>query len=342
LPVDALARTASPVSRRTSTRERLVKVARPVVGGLVLLAIAYAVASEWSGVRGALHTLDWQSVALSMVAAFLGTVTAMLAWRALLADEGYPLTALGAGRIFFVGQLGKYLPGSVFSIVLQMELGKWAGVPRGRTFTTSLAWVGLSLSTGLTVGLLGLPVLANTNSNQVWALLVVLPFAVVASAPPVLTRLVNLVLKVMRKGPLPKPLSWGGVLRASLLLGATWIFFGLHLWLLANALGAPGLSGITRCVGGFSLAMAAGVVFIVVPSGAGVREAILVAALAPVMSAGEALGIALVSRAIFIACDVATAGAAALSGVRQVRLHRAAAGPAEALSANEPTAPRLD
>ncbi len=59
--------------------------------------------------------------------------------------------------------------------------------------------------------------------------------------------------------------------------------------------------------------------FVVVPSGAGVREAIIVAALAPVMPAGEALGIAVVSRAIFIACDVITAGGAALSGLRQVR-----------------------
>jgi hypothetical protein len=44
-----------------------------------------------------------------------------------------------------------------------------------------------------------------------------------------------------------------------------------------------------------------------------------VAALAPVMSTGEALGIAVVSRALFIAADVLTAGVAALSGVRQLR-----------------------
>lgn len=300
-------------------RRRIIALARPAVALLVFAAIAYAIASEWSGVRGALSTLDWPSVVLSFVAAFLGTVTGLLSWRALLADEGYPLPVLTASRIFFVGQLGKYLPGSVFSIVLQMELGKRAGVPRGRAFTTSLAWVGLSLSTALCVGLLGLPVMAQTGDQKVWALLAVLPMAVVASTPPVLTRLVNLVLRVMRKGPLPKPLSWGGVARACSWLAVTWVCFGLHLWLLANALGAPGWSGVIRCVGGFALALAAGVLFIVVPSGAGVREAILVAALAPVMSAGEALGIAVVSRAIFIVCDVATAAAAALSGVRQLR-----------------------
>jgi glycosyltransferase 2 family protein len=96
------------------------------------------------------------------------------------------------------------------------------------------------------------------------------------------------------------------------------VLFGLHLWLLADALGAPGWSGISRCVGGFALAMAAGVLFVVVPSGAGVREALIVAALAPVMSSGQALGIAVVSRGVFILVDLLSAGVAALSAWRQV------------------------
>jgi uncharacterized membrane protein YbhN (UPF0104 family) len=301
----------------------LAPVARPVFAVLIFLAIGYAVASEWQGVRSALLTLDWPSVVLSFVAAFAGTVTSLMAWRALLADEGHPLPVLVAGRIFFVGQLGKYLPGSVWSIVMQMELAKSAGVQRGRAFTTSLAWVGLSLSTALCMGVLGFPVLASAHQGQVWVLVAMLPFALVASAPPVLTRLVNLVLRIMRKGPLPKALSWRGVLTACAWLSATWVLFGLHLWLLANALGAPGLSGVTRCIGGFALAMAAGVIFVFAPSGAGVREALIVAALSPVMTTGQALGIAVVSRALFILADVSSAGAAALSGVRRIRAGQA-------------------
>ncbi|HEX8766737.1 MAG TPA: lysylphosphatidylglycerol synthase transmembrane domain-containing protein [Jatrophihabitans sp.] len=305
--------------RIRSVLGRLAPVARPVFAVLIFLAIGYAVVSEWQGVRSALLTLDWPSVMLSFLAAFAGTVSSLMAWRALLADEGHPLPVLVAGRIFFVGQLGKYLPGSVWSIVMQMELAKSAGVQRGRAFTTSLAWVGLSLSTALCMGVLGFPVLASAHAEQVWVLVALLPFALVASAPPVLTRLVNLVLRVMRKGPLPKALSWRGVLTACGWLASTWVLFGLHLWLLANALGAPGLSGITRCIGGFALAMAAGVVFVFAPSGAGVREALIVAALAPVMTPGQALGIAVVSRALFILADVGSAGAAALSGARRLR-----------------------
>ena len=80
--------------------------------------------------------------------------------------------------------------------VLQVELGKRAGVPRARVFTTSLAWVGLSLATALGVGVVGFPVLASADSGQAWILVAVLPVALVACTPPVLTRLVNLILRV--------------------------------------------------------------------------------------------------------------------------------------------------
>ena len=324
MPVKDDERVRTPSTRWAKPLARLRPHARLAVGVLVVAAIAYSIVSEWSGVRSALRTLAWPSVALAFLAVCAGTLTSVMAWRALLFDEGYRLRLVPVARIFLVGQLGKYLPGSVWSIVLQMELAKREGVPRARAFTTSLTWVGLSLSTALCIGLLGLPVIFSVHSGEAWALLVLLPFAVIASWPAVLTRLVNFVLRIARKPPLTKPLSARGVFSACGWLAATWLFFGLQLWLLADALGAPGPSGVARCVGGFALAMAAGVIFILAPSGAGMREVLIVAALLPVMSAGEALGIAIVSRALFIVADVASAGAAALSGVRQVRAHTAA------------------
>ena len=312
-------------SRRRTLITWGVRLARPAVAVAILAAIGYTVASKWNGTHGnpgisdALRALAWPSLVMSLAAAFAGTLTSLLAWRVLLADEGHPLPVITAARIFLVGQLGKYLPGSVWAVVAQMELARRENVPRGRAFTSSLVFIALSLSTGLTVGLLGLPVLGSARQPGLWWLVAALPVLVVASLPPVLTRLVNLVLRLWRKDPLPRPLSWTGVLSAACWLAATWFFFGLHLWLLANALGTPGLGGLIRCIGGFALAMAAGVLFVVAPSGTGVREVVIVAALSPVMPTAAALGIAVVSRALFVIADVGSAGAAAVSGWRQLR-----------------------
>ena len=50
-------------------------------------------------------------------------VLTLMGWRVLLGDLGTRLPAAPASSIFFVGQLGKYLPGSVWTVVAQAEMG---------------------------------------------------------------------------------------------------------------------------------------------------------------------------------------------------------------------------
>ena len=55
--------------------------------------------------------------------------------------------------MFFVGQLGKYVPGSVWSIGAHAHLAARHGVPLRVTVGTSLMFLGLNLATaGLVVG----------------------------------------------------------------------------------------------------------------------------------------------------------------------------------------------
>ena len=136
---------------------RWARFARPALAVLIVAAVGYAVVAQWPDVSRAIRTLAWPSVLLAFAAVVAGSLCAVMSWRALLAEEGHPLRPVEAGRIFLVGQLGKYLPGSVWSVVIQMELAQRAGVPRARTFTASLAWIGLSLSSALVVGLTGVP-----------------------------------------------------------------------------------------------------------------------------------------------------------------------------------------
>lgn len=298
---------------------RLAKFARPVLAVLIIAAVAYAVVSQWSEVTHAISDMAWVSVLLAFVAVVAGSLAGVMSWRSLLAEEGHRLSVVDASRVFLVGQLGKYLPGSVWSVVVQMELATRLKVPRARTFTATLCWIGLSLSSALTVGLVGLPVIASADTPIAWFLVALLPVALVCSHPVVLTKIVDLILRLLRKPPLPHRFTWRGVLQAFGWLLVTWFFYGCQLWLLANSLGAPGLSGFLRCLGGFALALGAGVVFIVAPSGAGAREALIVAALDGVMPHGQALGVAVVSRMLFTVADIALAGGAALSAWRILR-----------------------
>lgn len=343
---------------KTATRDSAVSTEPPATAGpprrwlslgvraVVIVAIAtgmvWSVVDQWPQVRSTWLGLAWQSVVLSVLAALLGMGANTMAWRAAVADLEHRVSVPAALRICLVGQLGKYIPGSVWAYVLQVELSRRAGLPRARAFLATLVSVGLGVTAALGLGLLSLPALREAASADdstyadsvrvaLWIVAALFPVALVCAVPRVLTALVRLALKTLRRPPLEHQLTWPGVLRVVGWSALGYALFGVHLWLLANAHAAPGIEGLLRSVGSFAIAMTVGMFAFLSPSGLGVREAVLVATLAPFLAGdggvGAAMGIALASRLIFTIADVIAAGLAALSGVRQLRQAEAGAAP---------------
>ena len=72
-----------------------------------------------------------------------------------------------AGKVLFVGQLGKYLPGSIWPMVAQMELGRDYGVPRRRSATVFVLLTALNLASALGTACLLLP-FADGHRRLAW------------------------------------------------------------------------------------------------------------------------------------------------------------------------------
>jgi hypothetical protein len=67
----------------------------------------------------ALAVLASSLLVVVMDMTILNVALAGMVWQTILADLGSRLRLTVAARIFFVGQLGKYLPGSVWPVVMQ-------------------------------------------------------------------------------------------------------------------------------------------------------------------------------------------------------------------------------
>jgi uncharacterized membrane protein YbhN (UPF0104 family) len=309
-------------------RARLVTAVRL----LAAIAIAYFVVtttiSQWPYVRETFHRLSWPVVTASLIAALLGIATSAMAWRAALADLDHQVPIRPAAQVFLVGQLGKYLPGSVWSYVLQMELGRRAGIPRARAFLASLISTGIGIAVGLAIGALAIgpaidasrsgahPTLART---AFYLVLVLLPIALVCAHPRVLTRLAALALRMLRRPAPSRPLTWPGVLRVAAWSAAGNLFFGVHLWLLAGAQ-AGDWAGLGLCVAAIGLSVSVSTFVVIAPSGIGVREFLIAVTLMALgLPYGAGYAIALASRLIATVADVLAAGGAALAAARRLR-----------------------
>ncbi len=295
--------------------------------GFLLLIVALAVwalVSQWHQVTSAVSRLTPGWLLLALAATVVNVLMAGMVWRTVLADLGSTLPLGAAARIFFVGQLGKYLPGSVWPVVMQAELGSDHQVPRRRTATATMVAMLLSVTSALLVMLIALPFAPDALPGGFrWAALLIVPLIVVLH-PAVLGFLVDLGLRLLGRDRLERRTTVRGTLLATLWAIGSWTGAGIQVWALSVPLGAPADAPTAiLLIGGYSLAWAVGFVVIVAPAGAGPREVALLAVTASVLDRGEALVVVLLSRVLFTLVDFGAAGLGLLTGRRH---HRAAGG----------------
>lgn len=300
---------------------RLLGVGRVVLLVLVLAAAGYALWVNWDAVADTVGSMSWWQFGPAAVLVALGITCGTLSWQVLLDDLGEPIGARRGSQVFLVGQLGKYLPGSVWAYVLQLELGRRAGLARARVFSATVFSLMVAVVAALVAGAVALPqiVAEKPSLTWLWWLYVLLPIGLLCLHPRILTYGASLGFRLLRRPRPTHPVSARTVVHSLGWALGSYVCYGTHLWLLARGEGSIGAEQILLCVGAMGIGMVAGLVAVVLPSGAGVRELVLVTALAPLVGTGPALAFAAVSRVLFTLADLAMAGGAALLAVHARR-----------------------
>lgn len=286
--------------------------------GFVAATVAFGVdyvADSWDEIHDALAQIGI-GASLAALACVLASLTAaMWVWRTLLAGLGSPLSFRVAGRVLFVGQLGKYLPGSVWPVLAQMELATEHDVPRHRTAAASVINMVVMLLAALLTGLVTLPFTRGV-AQYWWAFLIAVPL-VACLFPPALNAMMRFAFRVLKRPPLEHPLTGREIAIAMGWSFLSWLCYGLQIWVLMVRVGAGPAAALPLSVGAFAFAFAVGFVIVLAPAGAGFREVLLVALLSPAVGTGPATAITLVSRAATTLADAITAGAATVGYRRE-------------------------
>lgn len=290
---------------------RVLRAGWLLVVGVVL---AFVLTARWDEVAGALAGARAGPLAASALLAVAGVGMSGGIWRTLLAGLGSPLPARAAAGVFYVGQLGKYLPGGVWPMVAQIELGRDHAVPARVSFAAVALFIWVHAVTGLAVGAAGLAA-ADVIPRGV-GLLAVPVLALLA--PGLLERVLSAGLRLARREPLPETPGRASLVVATGWAALMWLCYGAHLGLAGAALGQA--VPLALGAGAFALAWCVGFAVVIAPAGAGAREAAMIAVLLPVVAAGPALALGLVSRLLVTVAD-AVWGLAGL-GARQARWSR--------------------
>lgn len=285
------------------------------VAYLLAVAVAFvaAVASRRAELAEHLGRTDPLPVAGAVVAGLAGVGISALVWRRMLAGVGARLPGSAVVRVFFLAQVGKYLPGSVWPVLAQAEMGADHGVPRRSAVAAQTLFMWVHLITG---AVLGIPTLAATGTLPLWTALAA-PALVLLLLPGPLGTTIDWLLRRLRRAPLPVRPTLTDMAVATGWALVMWACYGLHTHWLVDAfeVPAPGILPLVVATGAFAAAWSAGFVFLIAPAGAGAREVVLIAALGAVTAPETAFTVALLSRLVLTLADGAWAGVGLLAGV---------------------------
>jgi hypothetical protein len=273
-----------------------------VVAGFFVATLA----ARWNDVISLKWRLEPGLFAVATVLLALSYGLVAFLWGLALRRAAGTRLSVGA-RIWFLSNLARYVPGNVWSYVGAVELARREGVAR----RTTLAVMALTQVLSVGVALLaGLPVLLAERASLGRPALLGAVVVAVAAGLAVLFRRQLLALARRRfPGLDPADLTPSPATVAILVVGYAcyWAVTGLAFAALVAAMYPLAAADVPLVVAAYAAAYAAGFLALLTPAGLGVREGVLVVALAPVLPAGPALVVALVSRLWMMLVELAGA-----------------------------------
>jgi glycosyltransferase 2 family protein len=290
------------LSRYESLARR--RAVRALVTVTVLALWAWALANQWTGFVAAVSQLTPVMAILAAVFIMVGLGLGMGIWKNALSILGAHLTTSAAAETYFLGQMGKYVPGSVWPAVLQAEIAKRYGVSRRQALTGYTSTVLLSLFAATAVGGICWTVVLGGWWWAVSGLPSLMLLGLIASRrgsvaiARATARLANLTPE-SDSGSVGRGTGWISL--------ATWGVMGAHAALLSADFAPAEPTVWLAAVAGFCLAWVAGTLVVFVPAGIGVREAVLALTLGEAIGVPAAIAVALVSRFLMTLVDLAWA-----------------------------------
>jgi len=290
-----------------------VLAAQGLVAVLVLAFVARAIAANWANFRAVDIAISprpaWLALSTLMVVAV--SVLQIQSWRQLLAGWGQTLRFATAARIWFLANLGRYVPGKVWSVAGMVVLAREAGVEPWAATASAFAVQALGLGTAVALVGAATPTAASPVRLGIAALAAAGTITLLASERAVAW------LGRMAGAATPwRPLPIGAILASALLTFLGWVGYGLAFWLLARGLGLPATLSLPVAAGVFAVGYILGLLALFAPGGIGVREGVFIALLTPALGAGGALVLSLASRLQLTAIEAALGAGALLIGHR--------------------------
>ena len=308
---------------RPSRTWRLVQLALTLV--FVVFA-AWYLWRQWSSAADARVRLRFDPAWLALASVIVLATYALLieTWRRVLAALGAPVAFAPAAVVWFVSNLGKYVPGKIWQLSAMTVMIGSHGVSVSAAGASAAVITIANIATGFAIVLLTSAATVRQLSGGIAAVvLVTVALLVALLATPLLARHWNQLARRLGREQLSVNIPLRAVWVAVGGCALSWLLYGLAFQYLVRSLigdtRAPLMAYVTANTASYLL----GYLAIFAPGGIGVREVALSAILVPlrIATAQQAVLITVASRLWLTVLEITPSllALARAAGIRQSR-----------------------
>jgi len=253
---------------------------KSVIKVLVVLVIFYflgtALYRNWSQINFRQLHFNVPLLIASIFFLFGFYLMFVFGWKLILKELGVSLSFLKGLKIIFYSQLGKYLPGKIWTWAGRMYFCQRLGISNRKIFISMILELALTTISGMLIFLVAFSISPGFEINiNPFFLIIVVIISFMIIHPKVLARIINFFLRLIKKERVTIELHFSQICIIMAYYCISWFCFGIALYFLINSVAFIAPSKIPIITGSFAISTTLGIIALFAPAGLGVREGIL-------------------------------------------------------------------
>jgi uncharacterized membrane protein YbhN (UPF0104 family) len=259
-------------SRKSSTWREVLSILVPLV---ILFFLTRHVYQDWDAVSNYSWDIDYVLLIAASTLCVLSLFLGALGWVMILRQLGEDITLRQGLRIWFLSQMGKYLPGTIWLFVGRIYQCERGGISRSKVMLSILIEMVLFSMAAATLGI-G-PLFSWEHSpfptkSGLFVYSIAVALGLILLEPHVLNWIVAGISRLLRRDAIELELAYGSVICLLFLYLLAWSVLGFAFFLMVRSIVSLRFHLVFAFMGIFAVSFLAGFLSFLTPGGLGVRE----------------------------------------------------------------------
>jgi len=255
----------------------LKKIVIPIIVLIIFYFLGRTLYTSWSKIVEASTRIEVGYIILSVLILITAILLGGYNWYFLIKAFGQKMTYWQGVRVMATANFGKYVPGKVWAFGGRVILARKYGVDQIVSTTALMIETICYISVAVVIFIFSLAFDGYVSiPGNVYFIILVIPITIFVLHPRILTFVLKLMAKIVKKKIVPPELKISKLVQIYLLHLFSWTIHSVGFFFLSRAIYPVSFNDIFGIAGSFSISWALSFMVFLIPGGFGIREGLLV------------------------------------------------------------------